>query len=395
MIREVRQRYNEQFTQEKYDAFFRSLLEHFPYKIEFKVCETPVFVPKWLKKELIQAGEEIIDHLVQPNFKELSAAAIPPHLNVPGEDDHTTFLAIDFGICEDENGNITPKLIELQGFSSLYGHQHAMAKAFRRYFDIPSHMNHLLGDLNDLEYEDLFRRTVLGGHKAENVVLIDVEPHKQKTWVDFWDTKMMTGVEPVCISELRKSGKDIYYERNGVKIPVYRIFDRMIFDELERRKDLQLHWDITQPADIEWVSHPNWYFRISKYTMPFLKSKYVPETFFGHEFDPTGKDLSQYVLKPLYSFAGAGVKYDFSMKDLEDLENPAHFQIQKKVKYAPLITTPDDPAKFEIRLMYIWEKDAPRPQLVINLTRLSKGQMIGVNFNKNRDWVGGSVSFFE
>ncbi len=395
MIHDIRAHYNREFTQEKYDAFFRSLWEQFPYKIEFKVCETPVFIPAWLRDALIQAGEEVVGQIVQPGFKKMTDAAIPSHLNVPGEDDHTTFLAIDFGICKDDDGNISPQLIELQGFSSLYGHQHAMSRAFRRHFDIPAHLNHLFHGMGDLEYEDLLRRTILGDHKAENVVTIDIEPHKQKTWVDFWDTKMMTGVEPVCISELRKEGRDVYYERNGRKIPVYRINDRMIFDELERRKDLPIQWDITEEANVEWVSHPNWFFRISKYTMPFLQGKFIPPTFFAHEFDAQKEDISQYILKPLYSFAGAGVKMDVTKEDLERLTNPAHFLLQKKVKYEPLVETLDVPAKFEVRLMYIWEKNAPRPHLVINLTRLSKGEMIGVNFNKNKDWVGGSVSFME
>ncbi|HQU38649.1 MAG: hypothetical protein H6548_11130 [Chitinophagales bacterium] len=393
MIQDIRRQYNGKFTQEAYDQFFRSLWEHFHQPIEFKVCETPVFVPEWLRNLLIQAGEEVIDTLVQPGFKEATEASIPDHLRVPGEDDHTTFLAIDFGICK-VGDEILPQLIEMQGFASLYGHQHAMARGYRRFFDIPGHMSHLFS-LEDLEYEDLLRRTLLGDHKAENVILLDIEPNKQKTWVDFWDTKFMTGIEPVCITELHRSGNDLWYERDGQKINVHRIYDRLIFDELEARKDLRYDWNKTEPVNVEWVSHPNWFFRISKYTMPMLRSRFVPETHFVHELPVIPDDLENYVLKPLFSFAGAGVKFDVQRDDISSLEHPEHFILQKKVQYEPVIQTPDVPAKFEVRMMYIWEKDSPRPRLVINLVRLSKGVMIGVNFNKNKDWVGGSVGFFE
>jgi uncharacterized protein (UPF0248 family) len=394
MIPDIRKHYNEHFTEERYQQFFNSLWSKFHQRIEFKVCETPVFVPEWLSRELKKAGEEIIDHIVAPGFREQMDKALPPALHVPGEDAHTTFLAIDFGICSDGNGHIIPQLIEMQGFASLYGHQHAMAKGYREFFDIPAHVDHLFG-LNEAEYIDLLRKTLLGDQQAENVILLDIEPNKQKTWVDFWDTKMMTGVEPVCITDLKKEGKDIYYIRDGKKIPVHRIYDRLIFDELEARKDLSYDWNLLDEANVEWVSHPNWFFKISKYTMPFLKSAYVPETSFVHELTSIPADLENYVLKPLFSFAGAGVKFDVTPEDISSLTHPEHFILQRKVQYAPVIKTLDDPAKFEVRLMYIWEKNAARPRLVINLVRLSKGKMIGVNFNKNRDWVGGSVGFFE
>jgi hypothetical protein len=45
-------------------------------------------------------------------------------------------------------------------------------------------------------------------------------------------------------------------------------------------------------------------------------------------------------------------------------------------------------------MLMLWEKDAPRPVIVNNLARLSKGEMVGVRYNKGKDWVGGSVGFF-
>lgn len=395
MIPEIRKAYNQNFTQENYIAMFESLWKKFDKRIEFKVCETPVFIPDSLKKALIAAGEEIIDVIVKPDFKQLTDRAIPNELNVPGEDDHTVHLALDFGICYDEAGNIVPKLIEMQGFASLYGHQHAMANAYKKYLHVPAHMSHLLSDLNHDTYKQLLNRSILGDHKPENVILLDVKPAEQKTWIDFWDTRELTGIDPVCITEIIKEGKDLFYMKNGRKTPIYRIYNRLIFDELMLRKDLQYQWNLTDPANIEWSSHPNWFFRISKFSVPLIKSAFVPKTQYVHQLKTIPDDLENYVLKPLFSFAGSGVKFHVTKKDIESITDPENFILQEKVNYASIIQTPDDPAKFEVRLMYIWLPAEKRPTLAINLVRLSKGEMIGVNFNKNRDWVGGSVGFFE
>lgn len=394
MIPEIRNTYNRQFRKEDYDRMFESLWQKFNKKIEFKVCETPVFIPDSLKKDLITAGEEIIDVLTRDDFKQLTDRAIPQHLNVPGEDAQTVYLALDFGICNDGNGNIVPKLIEMQGFASLYAHQHAMANAFKKYMPVPAHLTHLFSSLTDETYSRKLTDSILGNHKAENVILLDVKPAEQKTWVDFWDTKEMCGIEPVCITEIKKEGKDLFYIKNGKKTAIHRIYNRLIFDELELRKDLHYEWNMTDEVNVEWCSHPNWFFRISKFTLPLIKSAFVPDTQYLHTLQSIPADLENYVLKPLFSFAGAGVKFHVTKEDIEKVTEPENFILQQKVQYAPVIKTLDDPAKFEVRLMYIWQPGAKRPELVINLVRLSKGEMIGVNFNKNRDWVGGSVGFF-
>jgi len=97
----------------------------------------------------------------------------------------------------------------------------------------------------------------------------------------------------------------------------------------------------------------------------------------------------------LFSFAGQGVVIDVTKEDIEAIQQPEHWILQRKVKYASCIQTPDEPAKAEIRLMYIWEEGKERPILATNLARLSKGKMIGVRYNKDKDWVGGSVAYFE
>lgn len=394
MIPDIRKAYNEAFTEEKYISMFESLWKKFNKRIEFKVCETPAFIPEFLKQDLIAAGEEIIDVIVQDDFKKLTDRSIPENLNVPGEDDHAVYLALDFGICTDADGKIIPKLIEMQGFPSLYAHQHAMANAYKKYMEVPAEMTHLFNGHDDASYREIFKQSVLGNHNPENVILLDVQPNEQKTWVDFSDTKEITGIEAICITDIKKEGKDLYYLKNGKRTPIYRIYNRLIFDELLLRTDLKYEWNLTDEANVEWCSHPNWFFRISKFSLPLIHSKYVPKTFYLHTLKSIPIDLENYVLKPLYSFAGSGVKFHVTKADIENVQSPENFILQEKVNYAPVIKTPDDPAKFEVRLMYIWKPGTKRPELVINLVRLSKGEMIGVNFNKNREWVGGSVGFF-
>ncbi len=65
------------------------------------------------------------------------------------------------------------------------------------------------------------------------------------------------------------------------------------------------------------------------------------------------------------------------------------------MQYADVLKTPDGGAKVEIRMMYMWQEGAARPVLAVNLARISKGKMIGVRYNKDKEWVGGSVAYFE
>ena len=153
--------------------------------------------------------------------------------------------------------------------------------------------------------------------------------------------------------------------------------------------------DITQPLDVEWVPHPNWFYRISKFTLPFIHHPNVPETFFLNEVKQLPGDLENFVLKPLFSFAGQGVVIDVTKEDIDKVADPENWILQRKVKYADVIKTPNVPAKAEIRIFYFWKDGMERPVAVTNLARLSKGKMIGVRYNMDKDWVGGSVCYFE
>jgi hypothetical protein len=394
MISDIRQSINRQFSPELYQRLQDWVADQHIHRPPFRIAESPVFIPDRLKKHLLQACEEISDVICQPNFKELSKNAVLAGQNVPNETDHTTFLQMDFGICKDADGNLIPQLIEVQGFPSLYFFQDLVARGYKRFYDIPDNMSHLFDGLTSEGYMDLLRNTIIGDHKPENVILLEVEPHSQVTQIDFIVARDILGIEYVCVSDLKKEGRDVYYIKDGKKVGVEKIFNRVIFDELIKRDDLKREFYFTEDANLEWVGHPNWFFRISKHTLPLLDSQYVPPSYFLSDLDEYPEDLHNYVLKPLYSFAGTGVIINLNRYDLESIQDPENYILQRKVEYAPVVETPTDPSKCEIRMLMIWEPGAARPRIVNNLARLSKGEMVGVRHNKNKDWVGGSVGFF-
>ncbi|MEM9918019.1 MAG: hypothetical protein AAF990_07985 [Bacteroidota bacterium] len=395
MISQIREQYNKAFTQEKYENFLNHIAAQYDHRPPFKISETPVFIPEKLKKQLIEACETITDILCKPNFKELSQSAILPGQIVPGEDEHTTFLQMDFGICKDANGELSPQLIEIQGFPSLYFFQDLVAEAYKKFFDIPDNYSHLFNGLQREDYYDMLRRICVGDSKPEEVVLLEVDPTNQVTYIDFKIAEKELGIAIKCVTDLKKEGKDVYYiDDNGRKVGVQKIINRVIFDELIKRDDLEREFRFTEEANVEWIGHPHWFFRISKHTLPYLDNPYVPKSFFLNELDSLPEDLDNYVLKPLYSFAGTGVMININRFDLDAIKDPENYILQRKVEYAPLVETLDIPSKCEIRMLMLWEKGQPRPIIVNNLARLSKGEMIGVRYNKNKTWVGGGVGFF-
>lgn len=394
MIPSIREQYNRDFTQEKYQALVDDIAETFGHRPPFRIAETPIFIDRALKNHLIQACEDITDVIVQPNFRDLSASALLAGQVVPNETPHTTFLQMDFGLCRAEDGSIVPQLIEAQGFPSLYFFQEAVAERYRKYFGISDEFAHRFGGLDAEGYREKLREIIVGDHDPENVIILEVEPEKQVTAIDFYVAKKWIGIEAVCVSKVIKEGTKLYYEKEGRKIRIERIFNRVIFDELILRDDLPRQFYLTDDAEVEWVGHPNWFFRISKHTLPLIDSPYSPKAFLLSELEEYPQDLHNYVLKPLYSFAGKGVIININRFDLEAIKDPQNYILQRKVEYAPVVPTPDVPAKAEVRMMLLWERGAERPQLVNNLVRLSKGEMVGVRYNQGKVWVGGSVGFF-
>jgi hypothetical protein len=286
-----------------------------------------------------------------------------------------------------------PRLIELQAFPSLFGFQLLILHCYRAaYPAIPRDWTSSFGGINDEAYLDILRRTIIGDAKPENVILLEIEPEKQKTRIDFAATETLLGIRPVCLTKLRKRGRQLFYERDGAEMRVERIYNRVIFDELIRRPDLELPFRFQDDLDVEWVGHPNWYFRISKHSLPFLKTEQTSPAYFADEF-PAGEKIDDYVLKPLYSFAGLGVEMDPTREKLSALQKPREWILQKKVRYAEFVETTDGPqSKAEIRMMFVWPANDPEPTLVNNLVRMSQGKMMGVDFNKERTWVGSSIA---
>lgn len=397
MINNYRRDFLSQFSDEKYQRFLNSIAEEYNHRPPFRIAETPIFIPKILKDRLITACNDISEVISQPNFKEITADAIKhPHLQVPGEDYHTRFLQMDFGVCKDENGDPTPQLIEIQGFPSLYFFQDLLSKAYKDHFEIPQGLDVHLDGLNSDSYIELLKNVIVGDNDPKHVVLLEVEPEKQATYIDFLGAEHHLGIKVLCISNLKKDGKKLYYlSENGERVDIHKIYNRVIFDELNQRDDIKREFYFKDEVDVEWVGHPNWFFRISKYTLPLLKSPYVPESIYLDKIDQYPPNLEDYVLKPLYSFAGAGVKLNVTKEELDQIEDRENFILQKKVKYEPIVQTPAEAVKCEIRMLMLWNKGESRARIVNNLVRLSKGEMIGVRYNKDKDWVGASVGFFE
>ncbi|HEV8513666.1 MAG TPA: hypothetical protein VGQ59_10335 [Cyclobacteriaceae bacterium] len=396
MIGEVREKFNASFSEKKYEAFLADLNQSFNYQIPFRVAESPVFVSKEFKHKLIDASNHIIDFLVRDDSKKLTERSIPKKCFVPNETDHTLFLALDFAVTKDEQGNLQPQLIEMQGFPSLFGWQDFVASKYKEHFYCPLEFDcHF--DLTVDQYQSKLRNVLLNDHEPENVILLEIDPMKQNTAIDFIITEKISGIAPVHIGDIKREGRRLFYKKNGKTIPIHRIYNRVIFDELLKRNDLMLDFNLTEDVAVEWAGHPNWFLRISKYTMPMIKSKYVPECKFLNEYKSWPDDLENYVLKPLFSFSGTGVIFHLEKNDLDSIpENEReNYLLQRKIQYEPVIQSPDGKVKTEIRLLFIWEKNQTRPIPVINLARLSRGEMIGVKFNKDKTWVGASVCFFE
>ncbi|MBC7448073.1 MAG: hypothetical protein H7330_08445 [Hymenobacteraceae bacterium] len=403
MIADVRAAFNAAFTEEKYHAFLADLNGTYGQgrQIVFRVAETPVFVPAALTAKLQQAVADIVAVITGPDLARLTRDAIPPELVVPHEDAHTQFLAIDFAVCRDANGELTPQLIELQGFPSLFAYEALLTEAYQRYFPVPATLTTYFNGLDRTSYLALLRRTILADEAPEAVVLLEVEPWQQGTAVDFAITEQSIGIRTVDVTDVEKAGNQLFYQRDGVRTRIKRIYNRVIFDELQQRPDvldkMQFRFQDAD-LDVKWAGHPNWFFRLSKYLMPHLRSAFVPQSTLLSELQAVPADMENYVLKPLYSFSGAGVKFHATRADVEAVPaaQRGHWMLQRKVQYEPVLLTPDgDLVKAELRMLLLWPEGDAAPTLAINLARLSKGEMIGVKFNKDKTWVGGTIAFLE
>ena len=391
----LRDNFNKNFTEERYSSYMNNIDAVSPGALDFRIAETPIFIPKEFTKKMLDACEDIIDIIVAPNFKALTERSIPDDVKVPGDEEHAECMVFDFGICENAAGQYEPQLIEMQGFPTLYAFQAFQSEIATAYAELPANYSSYLNGYSKESYIQLLKDIIIGQDNLNEVILLEIYPDQQKTRIDFDATKQLIGVKTVCLTKLKADGKTLYYEKeNGRKQIVKRIYNRLIFDDLQQQKNLTDLIDLKKEYDVKWIPHPNWFYRISKFTLPFIDNPYVPETFFLNEITMP-VNLDKYVLKPLFSFAGMGVVIDVTQHDIDNITDPENWILQKKVKYAPIILTPDEPAKAEIRLFYFWKDEWERPIAVHNLARLSKGKMIGTRYNKDKTWVGGTIAFFE
>jgi hypothetical protein len=389
---QLRSQFNADFSADKYAALVRCVNETEKWPADFRISETPIFLTDEFTNEVVAAANNIVAAVQTPEFVRHSASAIPAGLEVPRQSAHPNFIVVDFGICTEE-GKLVPRLIELQAFPSLFGFQLLILHCLRKaYPAIPRDWTSSFGGIKDDAYVELLRRTIIGDAKPENVVLLEIEPEKQKTRVDFAATETILGIRSVCLTKVKKNGRQLFYDRDGSETRIDRIYNRVIFDELIRRPDLAPSFRFQDDLDVTWVGHPNWYFRISKHSLPYLKTAHTSPSYFADEF-PVAEAIDDYVLKPLYSFAGLGVDMEPTREKLSALEKPHEWILQKKVQYAEFVPTVDGPkSKAEIRMMFVWPDGDATPMLVNNLVRMSQGKMMGVDFNKEKTWVGSSIA---
>ena len=395
MIPALREEFNRNYTPEKYQHFLDSLGKACGTPIGFRVSETPVFVPRALLDQMAQYGRELVAQLLtNPKYLRVSDKTVPPEYNVPNETKQPMFVQVDFGLIRNAKGVLEPKLVELQAFPSLYGYQAVSAQHYIDDFGLSKDLGIYLSGLDHQSYLALMRELIVGEHDPENVILMEIDPEHQKTLPDFLITQKELGIAIVDILSLKKRGKKLYYSKDGREIEVRRIYNRCIVDELER-KGVTLPFDLREELDVEWAGHPNWYFRISKFSIPYLNHRCVPNTWFLDENPSVPDDNQNYLLKPLYSFAGAGIKFAPTEADIEAI--PAgerhNYILQERMRFEPVIATPFGPTQMETRIMYVWPEGGELTP-VLPLIRMGRGMMMGVDHNRDLEWVGGSSALW-
>lgn len=391
MIPKYRKQYNKEFSDEKYNQLKNILAEKGGTAPTFRVSESPIFLTKEFESKLIDASESIISQIKAISAETLRKA-VPDNCRVPNDTDQPHFFTIDFGVCKSENGAIEPQLIELQAFPSLYAFQKVYEET---YCEVYPFLSEIRNPMPHETFKNYLKELIVGEENPENVILLEIFPEKQKTAIDFALTEQLLGIKTVCLTKVKKEGKKLYYENNGNLVEIKRIYNRIIFDELDNIPDLNTEFDFREEVDVKWITHPNWFFKISKFLLPLLKHQFVPKSYFLHEF-PENENLEDFVLKPLFSFAGSGVNLNPTKEITDAIQDKENYILQRKVYYEPIFEDINGEfSKAEIRLLYIWRENDERPILLENLGRMTKAAMVNVDFNKkDAIWIGSSNAFF-
>ena len=393
MIPALRQQFNANYTPEKYQRLLKLLEERCVTPVKFRVCETPCFLPKPLLDQMSEYGKELIQQLNGIDYRKASSAAIPDQFRVPREPAHPLFVQVDFGLVRDQSGQLQPKLVELQGFPSLYAYQAVLSQSYGEVFGLDRDLKYLMGGLDWEGYKKLLRRAIVADHDPAQVILMEIDPLHQKTLPDVLLTEKLLGIKTVDIAHVKKAGKFLFYQNEGKRVPIMRIYNRAIVDEIVR-KDLKTAFQLTDDIEVEWAGHPNWFFRLSKFSLPHLHHECVPKTWFLDRVDQIPKDLENYVVKPLFSFAGLGVIINLKPGDIAAIprDQRSQYILQERMNFEPVVETPFGGNKAEVRIMYIW-LDELLP--VMTIIRMGRGLMMGVDHNRNMEWVGSSAGFYQ
>ena len=406
MIASIRQKFNAAFTEEVYQNYLASLNTPFPGALDFSVAETPIFINKDFTEKVLATGDYVNQVIQSNNFKSITDPSLKNVPLFPNETALPQCIVMDFAIAMNDQNEIVPALIELQGFPSLFAYEVLQDECIRKTYTIAEGYSPYLNGYTKEKYmhhlETILKGDTLNDTKKnldanKHTVLLEILPHQQKTRIDFYCTEKYFNIPIVCITEIFVEGNNLFYERAGQKIKIDRIYNRIVLDELKNQtKEIQDKGALLQNnLAIEWVTHPHHFFRISKYLLPFLNHANIPRTQYVDQLTEIPTALEKYILKPLFSFAGQGVIIDISAEDISNIKDPSGWILQEKVEYANCIETPTGPAKAELRLYYFWDEAKKEYIATMNLSRLSKGKMIGVNYNKTATWVGGSLAYFE
>jgi hypothetical protein len=396
----LRRAFNEAYTPEFYAKYLHRLEAKVGCNFTFRIAETPLFIPHALRDKLARAANEIVHQISNAALVDKLKRSIPAHLDVPRMDPLPNCTQVDFAIVRGPDGQLEGKVVELQAFPSLYAlmvvQAETMTECLAEMPGLDRKWSLFFSGLDRESFVARFRHALLAGEDAESVVLLDLDPPAQKTYPDFVATKMLTGVDAVCPTTLVREGRRLFRKVNGKLVQVKRIYNRIVFDELESKR-IELPFRYTDDLDVTWLSHPNWYWTWSKFTLPYIDHPAVPRARYVSDLDRIPDDLERYVLKPLFSFAGAGVKVDPTRADIEAIPEAdrSKWLVQEKITYEPALTMPDgNGVKAEVRMMFLRAPDEDKPTLVLNLVRLSRGKMLGVDQNKDLTWVGGTVGLW-
>lgn len=351
-------------------------------------------------QRLVSTGEELTAQLLgNDKYLRDSEAAIPAEYRMPGADAHPHFMTVDFGLVRNAAGELEPKLVEMQAFPSVFGYQVVLSRLYKEVYDLDPSLEYLFGGLDDARYWDVLRKVIVGRHDPANVVLLEIEPERQKTLPDFRVHEDRLGILTVDITKVTKRGRQLLYRReDGLLVPIDRIYNRTIVDELVR-EGVELPFDYREELAVEWAGQPNWYFRISKFSIPYMDHPAVPAAVFlddwfaGDGRERLPEDRNQWVLKPLYSFAGKGIQFGPSDEELAAIPvaERHNYLLQQRVQFEPVIQTPEGMTQAEIRILYAWPDGGEMTPLT-SLVRMGRGLMMGVDHNRDRTWVGGSAA---